>query len=174
VTDVDHENAEIIEAARKLPWEELRRSVDEILPAALELVERMSEDELNDPERFPHLNGRPAWRAIMGDVFLHPLATHLRPWYIAHGQADYATRLAEEETRLQLELDDSPDWQGVTIYNLACHYALIGERDKALKKLEEGLRLNPGLAQFAPQDNDFVSLHDDPDFQAITDRAAAV
>jgi hypothetical protein len=62
----------------------------------------------------------------------------------------------------------------VTVYNLACHYALIGERDKALKKLEEGLRLNPNLAQFAPQDNDFASLHDDPDFQAITARAAAV
>lgn len=173
VADIDHENADIVEASRKLSWEELRRQVDDVLPAAMALVERLSEEELNDPQRYPHLDGRPAWRNIMGDAFLHPLASHLRPWYIAHGQVEYASHLAEEEARLQLDLDDAPDWQGVTIYNLACHYALIGEKDKALKKLEEGLQLNPTLAQFAPQDGDFASLHDDPDFKAITTRAAA-
>jgi hypothetical protein len=170
--DTNAENAAMADEYRKLSWDELRAVMDRSLESVLALVERLTEAELNDPQRYAFLQGRPAWRSIMGDSFMHPLATHLRPWYIQNGQREYATQLAEEETRLLLDLNDDPEWQGMTLYNLGCQYALMGEKDRALEKLAAGLRLNPGLGEFSRQDPDFASLHSTPEFEAVV--AAAV
>ena len=34
------------------------------------------------------------------------------------------------------ELDESPPWQGQCIYNLACYYALTGDKAEAIRNLE--------------------------------------
>ena len=171
--DEDAENAARMAKYRTKSWDEVRQAVDQTQTAILALVERLTDEQLNDPQRYPFLNGRPAWRSVMSDSFMHPLASHLRPWYLQHGQGEYASHLAEEEARLLIELDDEPDWQGMTIYNLACHYALLGEKEKALEKLETGLRLNPGLADYSRQDSDFASLHGSPEFEAVVTGAQA-
>lgn len=174
VTDLDAENAARIAEYRARSWEELRQTLDQHYAAVLALIERLTVAELNDPQRYSFLNARPPWRALMSDTFLHPLASHLRPWYLQHGQREYATQMAEAEARLLIGLDDAPDWQGVTLYNLACHYALLGEKEKALENLEVGLRLNPSLIDFSRQDSDLASLHAAPEYEAVLSPASAV
>lgn len=167
IKDINHENAAIVESYRKMSWDQVQAELDRALQTNLDVVERLSEEQLNDPDLYPFLNGRTAWRNLLGNAFMHPLAMHLRPWYIAHGQVEYATRLAEEEARLLCELDPDPQWQGLTAYNLACHYSLIGDTGRALNKLAEALRLNPGLTEYSHQDPDFASLHDTAEFLEV-------
>lgn len=166
-TDIDAENAGIVAEYRRLSWDELHERMQQAFQDNLALVERLTDEQLNDPDRYSFMNGRPAWRFIVGNGYSHTLAMHLRPWYLAHGQREYATRLAEDETRRLVALDDAPDWQGVTIYNLGCHYALLGDKDAALEKLATGFQLNPGLKEYAHRDTDLVSLHGDPRFEAL-------
>lgn len=168
IKDINHENSAIVDGYRRMSWDEVQAALDRALQVNLAVVERLSDDELNDPDRYAFLNGRTAWRNLIGNSFMHPLAMHLRPWYIAHGQVDYATRLAEEEARLLCELDPDPQWQGLTTYNLACHYALIGDEQRALNKLAAALQLNPGLTEYSQQDPDFESLYNTPEFLEIT------
>jgi adenylate cyclase len=63
-----------------------------------------------------------------------------------------------------------------TYYNVACAWALLGERDTALVWLERELRENhaPGGSlerqkAWARKDPDLASLRDDPRFQKLVD-----
>ena len=84
-----------------------------------------------------------------------------------HGQAALATRMGEEGAARLGALDDSPTWRGEILYNLACQFALNGDRAKALALLTESLSLQPGLREWSTQDADLVSLREDPAFLAL-------
>ena len=58
---------------------------------------------------------------------------------------------------------DNPD----TLYNLACSYALMGESGRALDCLERANLRGMSIAEWAENDSDLVSLHDEPRFQAL-------
>jgi hypothetical protein len=64
-------------------------------------------------------------------------------------------------------IEESPGWQGVAVYNLACFYALSGQRDNAISGLQDALRLNPALTDWSKQDPDFDSIREDPAYLAI-------
>jgi hypothetical protein len=66
-------------------------------------------------------------------------------------------------------LDPSSSWQGTARYNLACHYALIGEAEKAIDGLREALELNPRLTDWSKEDPDFAPLREDPRYMALYD-----
>jgi tetratricopeptide (TPR) repeat protein len=53
---------------------------------------------------------------------------------------------------------------GVVQYNLACHYALAGETETAIKKLREALELNPELAEWSKEDSDLASIREEPGY----------
>ena len=76
----------------------------------------------------------------------------------------------EEAARREFEagLDAYPDaWQGY--YNLACAEARLGNRDEALAQLRRAAEIDQAVvSKYAPDDEDFASLRDDPDFLAIT------
>jgi Tetratricopeptide repeat/AraC-like ligand binding domain len=57
---------------------------------------------------------------------------------------------------------------GNLLYNLACLEAVQGNRDEALSLLERALADRPGLREWAPGDEDLVSLHGDERFRALT------
>jgi tetratricopeptide (TPR) repeat protein len=166
--DNDQRNAHMVADYRRLAWDEVYASLQAAQPEMEALLDLMSDDELNDPQRYERFQGRPAWRSIASNALTHPLAFHIRPWYIAQGDVDYATQQAEEEVRLLLELGDMPDWHGNVYYNLACHHALAGQKEAAMQRLEEALRLAPNMAEYARQDSDFASLHGAPEFEALT------
>jgi tetratricopeptide (TPR) repeat protein len=59
------------------------------------------------------------------------------------------------------------EWQGH--YNLACAEAKLGSVDAALEQLELAAELDrEAVAKWAPEDEDFASLRDDPRFLALT------
>src|SRR5688500_3289115 len=52
----------------------------------------------------------------------------------------------------------------VAAYNIACNYALLGEKEQALKWLEKAFALKFLNLQHAQTDTDLQSLHGDPRF----------
>ena len=53
-------------------------------------------------------------------------------------------------------------------YHLACLEAVAGDRDSALASLRRAVELRPDLASSARDDEDFATLHGDPEFRVLT------
>jgi tetratricopeptide (TPR) repeat protein len=164
--DVDEANAEIFEQYRHQSWNDVLKALERAHGELVEQTRAMPEDDLVDAERFPWQDGRPLWRSIVGSGYSHSVQ-HLAQLYVERGKRDVATQIQETAAELLAALDDSPNWRGVTIYNLACHYALSGEREKAIAKLGEALQLNPDLTEWSKQDPDFASIREEPTYRSL-------
>ncbi len=164
--DIDEANAEILQRYRDEPWEDVLRKSESAYSQLIEHVQAMTEDELADTQRLAQQNGRPLWRIIVGNDYSHPIA-HLAQFYAERGDRGYATLLQETAAQLLASLGDSPRWQGTVIYNLACHYALIGEKEKAITKLSEAFQLYPDLVEWSKQDSDLVSIREEPAYRSL-------
>ena len=57
-----------------------------------------------------------------------------------------------------------------TAYNLACAFAVLGNRERALEYLDAAVRYGRGNLGWIEHDTDFVSLRGDPRFESIVDR----
>lgn len=57
--------------------------------------------------------------------------------------------------------------EAVVLYNLACYYALAGEKDNALSWLGRSLRMNRRLLDKIHEESDFDPLRNDSDFQHL-------
>jgi tetratricopeptide (TPR) repeat protein len=68
-------------------------------------------------------------------------------------------------------IEKYPDaWQGY--YNLACAEARLGNREAALQNLRRAAEIDIGIVtKYAPEDQDFASLMDDPEFLTVTGQA---
>jgi adenylate cyclase len=53
------------------------------------------------------------------------------------------------------------------LYNAACTYSLMGERDQAIDLLERAVHHGFGHKEWIENDPDFASLRDYPRFQAL-------
>jgi hypothetical protein len=166
VIDFNAGNAEVFEKYRNSAWGEILALVNQAQSEILAQLHELTEADLTEMERFPDTDGRPLWRRIAGNCYQHPLA-HLGECYIRRGDLEYATQLRETEARLVTALDDDPTLQGTALYNLACHYALMGEKGKAYEKLAQSLLLYPALKKWAPQDTDLVSLYEEKQFRPL-------
>jgi len=164
---IDSENALIFEAHRHQSLDEVLAYSRQTRAALLATVEALSEEDLNDPALLPWLKAEPLWRRVAGSGYTHPMI-HYSAYLTRHGQALLATRMEEEGAARLGALDDSPTWRGEILYNLACQFALNGDRAKALALLTESLSLQPALREWSTQDADLVSLHEDPEFLALT------
>jgi tetratricopeptide (TPR) repeat protein len=160
-------NDEVYQRYKDRPWEDILTLIHESYNSLLEQVKALNEEELNAQADW--LNGRFLWRAIAGSGFLHPVI-HLAQALIERGERAQALRLNERATALSEHLDDSPDWQGMFLYNTGCFYALMGEKQLALEHLEKGFRLSSRMVEFSKEDTDLVSLREDPDFLALRER----
>lgn len=84
-----------------------------------------------------------------------------------------ACRLGEAERGLawaERALEIDPEDAGVR-YNVACLYALEGQRERALDCLEEVARLGFANWEWVAKDPDLASLRDEPRFRALQPRA---
>ena len=81
----------------------------------------------------------------------------------------------EEGARRELQagIEANPTaWQGP--FNLACIEARLGNREAAFEQLERAAELDrEQVAKYAPRDDDFDSIKDDPRFLALTGQADA-
>jgi len=164
--DFEQVNQEVFEQHRHDSWEDVRVFAERAHHALLESIDALGDDDLESTDFFPWQQDAPVWRSVVGNGYTHPIF-HLVDHHLKHGRKELATELAEELAEALLQFDDSPDWQGNTRYNLACHYALAGQKAKAIQELGPALELNPGLVEWSKQDSDLDSLRDDPAYQAL-------
>jgi tetratricopeptide (TPR) repeat protein len=61
-----------------------------------------------------------------------------------------------------------------TFYNVACAYAVLGDRDDALAMLDQAVRHGRGNLEWIEKDPDFDTLRGDPRFEAIVNRLRGV
>jgi hypothetical protein len=165
--DYEAVNAQEFEENRDRPWAEVMEMAAKAHRLLVEQIEVRSEAELMSTETLPHQEGRPLWRLIVGSGYMHVIAMHLGPIYVERGEKEYATELQEEVAKMAVELVEDKDWQGVVRYNLACHYALVEEREKAIGELAKALELNPGLVEWSKEDSDLASIRKEPGYLAL-------
>ena len=92
-------------------------------------------------------------------------------WFAAephYTRGDYEGALAVVEEGLA-ERPDSPGLH----YAAATNLARLGCRDEALARLRTAVELGPQPREWAPTDDAFASLRDDPEFLAITGQSDA-
>jgi tetratricopeptide (TPR) repeat protein len=55
----------------------------------------------------------------------------------------------------------------VVLYNLACYYSLVHDKDQALSWLGRALRMDQDFSKLIPEESDFDPLRHDEDFQHL-------
>ncbi|MCL4562718.1 MAG: ClbS/DfsB family four-helix bundle protein [Chloroflexi bacterium] len=164
VGDVDQANTAVFQAHRDEDWGEVMRFFQESRVTLRDRVQVMSEAETTDASQ-PWLDGRPLWWRI-AHAFSHSLM-HLAMYSIDHGYAGPAVQRFEAASEQLLTIDASSDWQGTTLYNLACCYSLAGQADKAVARLKVAFGLRPDLIEWSKEDPDLNPLRSAPSFQQL-------
>jgi len=166
VGEIDHENAAIFHEYHGESWDAIRQLAVENAARVAEYVSAADEGVLVDPDAAPAGFQGELWKRFAGNCITHTLL-HLGQYYVERGQAARAVEVGELMGDLLLSLDDAPDWRGVSLYNLACVYALTGQKEAAISRLGESLALNDSLVEWSKEDTDLDSLREDPAFKAL-------
>jgi tetratricopeptide (TPR) repeat protein len=80
------------------------------------------------------------------------------------GELERAFEWARRTAELAAPVDIS------THYNLGCFYARVGDRDKALERLEQCVSRAGGFREWIAHDHDWDSLRGDPRFEELLTR----
>ena len=147
---------------RDTPWADIQKKASEANRRVVEQIERMSEEKLQGLRE----NKDKEWQGILGTAYIHTIS-HLGQIYAERGRKDLADKLAEHAAVEMLKLDGDRSWEGTVKYNLACHRALAGETEQAVRGLREALALRPDLKEWSKEDTDFASIRKDPGYLAI-------
>lgn len=167
--DINEINAENFERYRYTPWMDTMAEWEAGHARLMERLGAMSEEELAAPFQFPwQPQPQPLWRGLVGGGHTHPII-HLAQFYMERGDAEYAIHIQEQSAQGLVALEDSPAQQGIVVYNLACFYALDGNKAQALARLEHAFKLNPNLVSWSKQDSDLASLHADAAYLALVE-----
>jgi len=161
-------NQEIFEEFHGQSWEEVLSYSEQAKVALIEAVRTISNEDLVIGEFIPSQSGRELWKVILSYGYTHPL-THYSQVHLGFGNRKYAREIQEEMNKQLTELDDSPSWQSIAIYNLACFYAQSGEKERAISGLKKALKLNSALTDWSKQDPDFKNIREDPEYLALYD-----
>jgi len=145
------------------PFSEALIELERSFKKSAEILESFSSDELNDKEKFEYLNGRTFIDNALGTLGWH-VAHHISDFYVKNDQIEKAIALQEKYTK---KLRDFPAWEANAIYNLACFFTLIGEKEKAIINLETAFIARPDLIEWSKKDNDLDALREDKDFKAL-------
>lgn len=163
---VDAINAGMYAEALNSSWQAVLDEAEDAFAALLVQVESMSEEELTDPNRYDWQDGEALWGETLGNGAWFPL-TQMTDYYYRQGNTEQAIRTHETLVEVIRQVGLPAGELGGALYNMACFYAKFGYPDRALAVLPEVLQLRPTLAEWAKQDADLASLHDNPDFQAL-------
>lgn len=164
--ELDHRNEGFYDASKGKSWDAVIADAEYAKNELAAQSHALTEAEMNDATWAGATNNRPIWWRIVGNAYSHPLS-HLVDYYAKHSHLDRAAQISQQIAQTLMPLDSSPDWQATQKYNLACYYALAGDKDKALELLKESLSANPDLVAWSKEDPDLASLRDDPRYQAL-------
>lgn len=93
-----------------------------------------------------------------------------RSWFML-GYALHADGRLDEAIKIHRKATEFPPTRPVAFYNLSCAFALKGDRETALKHLEESLDAGFTCTRPLSEDTDFVSLVDGSKFKELAARA---
>ena len=164
--DIDTINKKVFEANKNISWEDTLVRLERAYKSAIKCVQNVPDEKLVDMNTLPWQEGRPLWIIIDGNGYEHP-NIHLAEYYFRRGDNDYAVKLYEQAAELTRELAENPDWLGRVEYNLACCYALSGQHKRAISKLKEALKLNPGLTEWSKEDSDLDSIRKHNSYKSL-------
>lgn len=171
--DEDATNVIVYERYHNTPWEDVQVMLEGSLTNLEAALDGVNQADLVNTELDPWHGGREPWKTVIGNSLTHPIS-HLAGYLVEHGQKEQALQLQQDANDALLTLDDSPDWRGVALYNLACVQALLGEKEQALAGLDKAFPLAPRLVAWSKEDPDLASLHEDPRFQEILNKYVGI
>jgi tetratricopeptide (TPR) repeat protein len=164
--DFERLNAHTFEENFLLSWADIQENARIAYEYLSERVEALSDLDLNYPDRYAWLNGRPLWRTVAISGYYHPLS-HIAGYLYERGQVQKASEMHDVMAENLQALDDDEEWRGVTLYNLACFYATTSRAPQAIHHLTRALHFNPGLVEWARQDSDLSILHGEPEYEEL-------
>jgi hypothetical protein len=166
ITEFDPVNEVVYQRHKDKTWEELVRMSETAWADLASALKELPEDRWTAPSDLPSMNGRPWWRYAQIEVATHPVQ-HMSGHAAAHGRSNEASGWQEGNAARLEGLDAAPAWHGVVRYNLACHYAQVGDGARGIETLRAALQLNPGLKQWSREDPDLEPLRKIPGYEAI-------
>lgn len=153
---------------RNRSFQEVQDEAERAFQAFIAQVERLSEEELNDPNHFAWLEGEPLRGETMWNGVWRP-CNQIAAFYLQSERRLDAFQLQADLLDAVRRANMPPENLGYVVYNHACFYAINGWPDQALQLLPEALRLRPTLVEWSRHDSDLDSLRANPAFQAIFD-----
>ncbi|HUY77418.1 MAG TPA: DinB family protein [Ktedonobacterales bacterium] len=148
------------------PWAETLAAAQAAYTQLIADVERSSEEELTDTERFPSRKGDPLSSSVIGSAVGHP-AEHYAQYYLEHGDPARATAVQTQAVGAIRDTFGPSEALGDAYYNLACFYATHGQPDAAIDLVRQSFPLHQSLVAWSRQDADLDPLRDLPAFQAL-------
>jgi tetratricopeptide (TPR) repeat protein len=147
---------------QKESWEAVRKKAADANRRIREGMDGMDEKTLDVLRE----SGQPEWQVILGTAYMHPVS-HLAQIYADRGDRERADRMQMQAAEDLLALGGDRKWDGTVKYNLACHFALMGDARKAVQVWREALKLNPGLKDWSQKDTDLDSIRGEPEYRAL-------
>lgn len=151
---------------RARPWAETLAEAQGAFAQLIADVERFSEEELTDTQRFPSRQGQPLAASALGTVVWHP-AEHYAQYYMEHGAPARATAMQVQMVAAIRDLFGPSAALGDAYYNLGCFFAKHGHPDEAIEQLRQAFPLHASLIAWSRQDTDLDTIRDLPAFQAL-------
>jgi hypothetical protein len=163
--DFQKRNEEAFEARRHLSWEQVTADLDYAFSKLRALVSQLSDEQLTVPLNPDNPGAGNLWSTITGNGFQH-FVEHIAAYYAEHGDLTRSTALQERILSTVGNLGTPRD-QGVTRYNVACHFAKNGIKQRALELLPRAFELAPDLVEWSQKDSDLDSLRDEDAYKAL-------
>jgi rhodanese-related sulfurtransferase len=159
-------DAQIFEQNRDRSWQLVLVDALQAYNDLVAQVERMSEEELSDPQHYDWQNGEPLWKEIQGNGMGHPIF-RMTAYYRQRGKLESAHSLQERKVTAMRQYETPDETLAAALYDMACYYALDGLSELAMERLTEALRLRPTLVGWSSNDSDLATLHTTPAYQAL-------
>ncbi|MEA1976547.1 MAG: DinB family protein [Chloroflexota bacterium] len=166
IEDYQKTNDEVFETNKNRNWEDILTWAIEVSRQFHTAFAAVSEEMLQDIPGLEGTGGLPLWQNVAFTGGYHPMH-HIADIYLEREDFQSAQAVQERVAEGLAALDDSDAWQGRTLYNLACFYALHDKPQRALTLLETSMKLAPNLIEWSKQDSDLDSLRELPEFQAL-------
>lgn len=160
---LDQVNDGVLIEHMEQPFSEALIELKKSFQKSTEIIRSFSADELNDKENFEYLNGHTLIFCALGTFGWH-ITHHISDFYVKNEQIEKAIKFQEKYT---MKLRDFPAWEANAIYNLACFFAQIGNKEKAINNLKTAFIIRPDLIEWAKNDTDLDPLRKDLDFKAL-------
>jgi hypothetical protein len=159
-------NARFWEMYAGAGWQDIEELVEQAHKELVSGVSGLNDEQLSGAQLYEWTRGRPLWRRITSGSFYHPMA-HLGELFAMRDEIEETNAMQEKAAAMQLDISDDDQWRGTVLYNLGCYYAVSGQKEMAMKYVAQSLPMYDYLKEWAPQDGDLATLHDDPAFKAL-------